>query len=207
MENSNPYEYEKPLKSFASKRVKGFTALGVVAITSALGGGAIASGLSAQSGNQASLAGSAKNQMTPVVADNSDTVLKEQSFGEVLMASFSAIPQFFGSDAVQNSQAQFGTSATASRAKSQVIDIPIDSVVPNKSSGTILLPDLKLPSWGNTSSATPSAGSPSSATGSNISSVQSSSYENEDENDDDRKSSRHENKSESRESDDEQDDD
>lgn len=151
METNNPYEYEKPLKSFASKRVKGFTALGLVAITSALGGGAIASGLSAQSGNQAS----------PV----------------------------------------------AESASSQVIDIPIDSVVPNKSSGTILLPDLKLPSWGNTSSATPSAGSPSSATGSNISSVQSSSYEDEDENDDDRKSSRHENKFESRESDDEQDDD
>lgn len=151
MENNNPYEYEKPLKSFASKRVKGFTALGLVAITSALGGGAIASGLSAQSGNQSS----------PVTES----------------------------------------------ASSQIIDIPIDSVVPNKSSGTILLPDLKLPSWGNTSSATPSAGSPSSATGSNISSVQSSSYENEDENDDERKSSRHENKSESRESDDEQDDD
>lgn len=151
MENNNPYEYEKPLKSFASKRVKGFTALGLVAISSALGGGAIASGLNAQSDNQSS----------PVTES----------------------------------------------ASSQVIDIPIDSVVPNKSSGTILLPDLKLPSWGNTSSATPSAGSPSSATGSNISSVQSSSYENEDENDDDRKSSRHENKSESRESDDEQDDD
>ena len=151
MENNNPYEYEKPLKSFASKRVKGFTALGLVAITSALGGGAIASGLNAQSDNQSS----------PVTES----------------------------------------------ASSQIIDIPIDSVVPNKSSGTILLPDLKLPSWGNTSSATPSAGSPSSATGSNISSVQSSSYEDEDENDDDRKSSRHENKFESRESDDEQDDD
>jgi hypothetical protein len=151
MENNSPYEYEKPLNSFASKRVKGFAALGLIAVTSALGGGAIASGLSAQSGNQSS----------PVAAS----------------------------------------------ASSQIIDIPIDSVIPKKSSGTILLPDLKLPSWGNTSSATPSAGSPSSATGSNISSVQSSSFEDEDESDVDRKSSRHENKSENRESDDEQDDD
>lgn len=115
--NDSPYIYEKPLRSELkqrSKRLAGFSALGLVGMVGIFGGSAIANTV-----------------VTPAAANAAND-----------------------------------TDAVAVVKTSPVISVPLQEAKPKPNSVKVELPALPNQSFGNTSSATPSVGSGSYASGS-----------------------------------------
>jgi hypothetical protein len=137
MENiDSPYIYEKPLAQNKSKRVIGLTAVGLAGLGSILGGTAIASSFQP---NPTSQSLSAQNSLIQ------DPAASSQGISGSLSGPLNpgAAPLTVGSASLE----------------SQNLALPIQAVkaIPNQ----VLLPSISQTNWGNTSSATPSAGSAS----------------------------------------------
>lgn len=140
MENNNsPYVYEKPLRTSNKKRGRGIAALGLVALGAVVGSGAFAQVLEADAATE--------NQ------SSADSV--------VVTATDSAQP-----DAIEVVDANQVTNATVSDISSPIVAVPFEQTKPKKNSAAIELPALSSNAFGNTSSATPSAGG--AQTGSNL---------------------------------------
>ena len=140
MENNNsPYIYEKPLRSANKKRGRGLAALGLVALGAVVGSGAFAQVLEPDASTQ--------NQPT---AD-----------APVVTASDSAQP-----DVTEVIDANQVNNATVSDISTPIVAVPFEQTKPKKNSAAIELPALSSNAFGNTSSATPSAGG--AQTGSNL---------------------------------------
>lgn len=140
--NDSPYLYEKPIrnrKQSRGTRVAGLTALGLVGAVGLFGGTAIASTIVA-------------NNLTAddLTAGNLSTL----NGGQILGA---ASPQEYSAGAQSVS---FDSSDLAAQAANQaVITFPVTATEPKPDSIKVQLPDPSSLSFGNTSSATPSAGS------------------------------------------------
>lgn len=140
--NDSPYIYEKPLRSELkqrSKRLAGFSALGLVGMVGIFGGSAIANTM--VSANPATTANEADavEIVDPVIANTAAVV-------DPVVAS----------------------AAIAGEADDElpVISVPLQEAKPKPNSVKVELPALPNQSFGNTSSATPSVGSGSYASGS-----------------------------------------
>lgn len=146
--NDSPYVYEKPLRVRGAKFTKGITALGLVAFGTVIGGGAFANSLVAEGSNE--------SQTDPDLA--------------VLAGNGSA--QNINADSQTNSASQ------DSGSNAGIVSVPLQQAAPKQNSAAIQLPALADQSFGNTSSATPSAG------GSQSGSSAGSYYDYEDSDDD-----------------------
>lgn len=158
MENNNsPYVYEKPLRVSHKKRGRGIAALGLVALGAVVGSGAFAQVLEADAATE--------NQ------SSADSV--------VVTAADSAQP-----DAIEVVDANQVNSATVSDISTPIVAVPFEQTKPKKNSAAIELPALSSNAFGNTSSATPSAGG--AQTGSNLGAYKTRDHEDSDDSYEDR---------------------
>lgn len=152
MENNNsPYVYEKPLRATNKKRGRSIAALGLVALGAVVGSGAFAQVLEA------------------------DAATENQSAADSLVVSASNSAQ---PEAIEPVDTNRVNSATVSEISSPIVAVPFEQAKPKKNSAAIELPALSSKTFGNTSSATPSAGG--TQTGSNLGTYKTrDSYEND----------------------------
>ena len=143
MENhDSPYIYEKPLRSELKQRTKrlaGLSALGLVGMVGICGGSAIAN---------------------TVVASAAATSAKDADAVELVD------PQSQNTDAPVDPLVTSAAVDAEADESSPVISVPFQQAKPKPNSVKVELPALSNQSFGNTSSATPSVGSGSYATGS-----------------------------------------
>lgn len=145
--NDSPYVYEKPLRAKGAKFTKAVTAVGLVAFSTVIGGGAFANSVESEADPQTP---------QPIIASGNDSNPDDAISSQIESAS--------NSDSGLNAA---------------IIAVPLEQQTPTKNSAAIELPGLTNKSYGNTSSATPSAGG--SQSGSNITSYQDFEDEDEDE--------------------------
>jgi hypothetical protein len=152
--NDSPYIYEKPLRSERGRRgtkLVSFSALGVLGMFGIVGGSALASNL--------------------VTQPNTD-VLSSGDSVQVLKSS-AAEYQKSGNPLTRSASANESPVAASS-----IISMPFQETKPNPNSVKIELPALPKQVYGNTSSATPTAGAGNSGGVQNY--AKSNSYERED---------------------------
>jgi len=133
--NDSPYIYEKPLRSKRSSQGKGIFALGLVALGTLVGGGAFANSV---------VAGGVNQDQT-----NSDLVV------------------LAGDDATNDSNAKASRNLVAQSSEvsnDAIVSVPLQQAEPKQTTAALELPGLANQSYGNTSSATPSAGGSQSGT-------------------------------------------
>lgn len=136
MENNSPYVYEKPLRAKSSKRNKGFAALGLVALGSAIGTGAFANGL---------IAG---------VDPEAQKATNSVSANALQVVSGEPVAQQVSSEALSQAAEQ-----------NSIVSVPFEQTEPKKSAAAISIPAVQFQDYGNTSSATPYVGSGSNKSG------------------------------------------
>lgn len=140
--NDSPYIYEKPLRSELkkrSKRLAGLSALGLVGMVGIFGGSAIANTITTVTQE-----GSAAGVDVVDVADIQTDPVPATEDPNVVQAS------------LQESSAE----------PAPVISVPLQEAKPRPTAPKIELPALPTQNFGNTSSATPLAGSVGNAPGS-----------------------------------------
>lgn len=138
--NNSPYVYEKPLRSERAnrgKRLASLSALGVVGMFGIVGGSAIASSIVANPATDA--------------RTTADSI-------EVL--SGASLPAEIGVDPVTTAASiETSSVAPAPVEPSPIITMPLQETKPKPNSAQIELPAIQRYEFGNTSSATPTAGS------------------------------------------------
>lgn len=155
--NDSPYIYEKPLRNSDKKRGRGIAALGLVALGAVVGSGAFAQVLEADASTSTQLADGSATVSTAEPTEPDSILL------------------------VDGNQV---TSATTTSAQNPIVAVPFEQAEPKKDSAAIELPTISNSSYGNTSSATPSAGG--TQTGSNLGTYQSRDHEDSDDSSEDR---------------------
>jgi hypothetical protein len=139
--NDSPYIYEKPLRAKGSRVTKSIAALGLVAVGTVIGGNAFAN---------SPISHAVSPQLEDSTADSADSPV-------IVNASGSR----FASADEASASILFEQSAP-------IVALPLEQAAPKKNSASLELPQINADSYGNTSSATPSAGG--GQTGSNTSS-------------------------------------
>ena len=144
--NDSPYIYEKPLRSERlgqgakrTKRLAKLSALGLVGMVGIFGGSAIASNVVTSS----RAAGENVNANESVAASDSTTAVT----GDPILTEASVDP----------------AASSASTTNAPVISVPFQEAKPKSNSVKVDLPALPNQSFGNTSSATPTAGANASS--------------------------------------------
>jgi hypothetical protein len=145
--NDSPYIYEKPLRSERlgqgakrTKRLAKLSALGLVGMVGIFGGSAIASNV-VTSSRAAADANVNANEL--VAASDSTTAVT----GDPILTEASVDP----------------AASSASTTNAPVISVPFQEAKPKSNSVKVDLPALPNQSFGNTSSATPTAGANASS--------------------------------------------
>lgn len=136
MENNSPYVYEKPLRAKSSKRKKGFAALGLVVLGSAIGTGAFANGLVAGADTEVQKAANS-------LSANAAQVVSDEPTAQQISSAV----------------------VTQAAEQNPIVSVPFEQTEPKKSAAAISLPAVQFQDYGNISSATPSAGSGSNNSG------------------------------------------
>jgi hypothetical protein len=142
--NDSPYVYEKPLRVKGSRVTKSIAALGLVAVGTVIGGNAFANSQISHSVSPQTQDDQASSADSPVIVNASGSI-----FASTDEASASSLYE----------------------QSAPIVTVPLEQAVPKKNSASTELPQIITDSYGNTSSATPSAGG--GQTGSNTSSYKS----------------------------------
>lgn len=167
--NDSPYIYEKPLRVKGTKVTKSIVALGLVALGTVIGGTAFAN-------SPASLASSAQdNELTPALSETVSAT-SAQIAGDQILAS----------------------GASVDTQGAPIVAVPFEKAAPQKNSAAIELPKISADAFGNTSSATPSAGGGQSG-------ANTTSYKNHADSDDDRDEREHDDEDDDEENENEED--
>lgn len=164
-ENSNPYIYEKPLRTRGSKSVRTIAAVGLFALGTTIGGSAFGAALGINQDAQTESADAANANL--VVVDPAETNVVTDSFGNVSAAAIDPIPV------------------------EPIVQVPLQQAQPKLSERALSLPVLPEQNFSNLSSATPSAGSGSLGGGSYSYGEREARVSHDEDDDDDRYESDH----------------
>lgn len=137
MENNNsPYVYEKPINRNLVRRFSGLAGLGLVGVVGLFGGSAIASTVI---------------DATPANSSSDPVVLKAETTTEITSTS----PEVL----VDPATSPVASATLETDDRDPIVSVPLQEARPKPNSVSIQLPAQSATDWGNTSSATPSAGS------------------------------------------------